>query len=122
MQLISFSFTYSLIRYPSFSSINTCFYTRLPLISDDEEASKVTSILITIEDKEASKVTNNILIIIYKLMQVCNLLSKSFILKRGLKAEKAHLEYFKTHTQHDLQVNPYLITKHLYLLTKCKLI
>jgi len=97
MQLISFSFTYSLIRHPSFLSIDTCLYTRLLLISDNKEASKVTSILIIIKDKEASKVTNNILIIAYKLIQVCNLLSKLFILKRGLKAEKARLEYFKTH-------------------------
>jgi hypothetical protein len=54
-------------------------------------------------------------------MQVCNLLSKLFILKRGPGAKKARLEYFKTHAQHDLQVNLYLIIKYLYLLIKYKL-
>ena len=83
--MYSFSFTNSLIGYPSLLSINTCFFTplrRLPLISDDEEANKV---------------INSILIMAYKLMQVCNLLSNLFYPERGLKADKARLKYFKTH-------------------------
>ena len=104
------SFTNSLISYPSLLSINTCFYIPLyylPLISDD---------------KKASKVINNILIIAYKLMQVCNLLSNLFYLKKGLKANKARLKYFKTYTQYNLQINFYLIKEHLYLLIKRKLV
>jgi hypothetical protein len=70
---------------------------RLPLISNNRKASTVSSILIITNNKEASKVINNILIIAYKLMQVCNLLSKLFILKRGLKAKRAYLKYFKAY-------------------------
>jgi hypothetical protein len=53
---------------------------------------------------------------------VHNLLSKTFLLKRGLIADKARFKYFKTHAQHNLQLNPYLIDKHLYLLIKCELV
>jgi len=104
------SFTNSLISHPSLLSINTCFSTplrHLLLISDDEEASKV---------------INSILIIVYKLIQVYNSLNNLFYPERGLKADKARLKYFKTHAQHDLQINLYLIEEYLYLLIKRKLV